>query len=161
MSVNKTTTTAYDKNGVSLGTVSSSETHSNKLGSVTVSYDYRKRLETRSESTSSLAPFILLRVVLVCLLGLSVFSILFGRKTIFGLGSFLESLSNVPSFDLSPITTFVNSWAISSDWGVFNFLRDFFNTITSSLGTAISFVAFVGTGFYQLINFVAYFLRLI
>lgn len=101
-----------------------------------------------------------IRIVVLVLLFLSVFSILFGHHTIFGVQTLLntisdlESLSNFSSDTVATFLTLVHIPEILGDWGIFDGLRGFLNTTTGILNSIVSFVCFMGEGFYQLHQFV-------
>lgn len=117
--------------------------------------------ETHTVSTSvlrteprSLSADNVIRIVVLVLLFLSVFSILFGHHTIFGVQTLLNTISEVPSVDITKITNVVRIPEILGDWGIFDGLRGFLNTTTGILNSIVSFVCFMGEGFIQLQQFV-------
>lgn len=68
--------------------------------------------------------------------------------------SLLNYLQNAPSFDFYSI---VSNYSITTDWGLFNFLRDFFNMFISLFNV----IVFLAKNVLNLINYIIYFIRLV
>lgn len=99
----------------------------------------------------SLRASTILRLVALLLLFISFCSILFGHGYHFSLKTLLETLTSLPQVEMSDILQKLTISSITSDWGVFDFLRDFINSCIAGLNGAWSFVAFLGVGFSQLL----------
>lgn len=94
--------------------------------------------------------------IILCLFAFS--SALMGRDSSLSFTGLLNSISSVPTIDMSKIFDFVNDINITSDWGVFNFFRDFINNfVLSLLGVAIYFC----TAIAQLIVFLVWVFKFI
>lgn len=93
-------------------------------------------------------------VIFLVLFLLMFFSAVSGTDYNFTFTSFLESLSDSPTVDTSWIKTF-NSLRISSDWDLFNFLRDFINTFMD----IVSLLLWIVVGLSQLVVYIGYVFR--
>lgn len=67
--------------------------------------------------------------------------------------AFLEYISNAPAVDIS----FVELWNLGGNWGVFEFLRNFFNMF----GSVLSFLVWLGKNIISVLQYVFYFVRFI
>ena len=86
--------------------------------------------------------------IILCLFAFS--SALMGMESSLSFTGLLNSLSSVPTIDMSKIFDFLNDFIITLDWGVFNWFRDFLNNFFLPLfGVAIYFC----TAIAQLIVF--------
>lgn len=138
--------------------ISRTETFKNTVTTKTKGKNYSDT-HTVSTTTFSTGPRSLsasnvLRIVSLVLLLLSVFSILFGSHTIFGVQTLLNVIDDMPQVDISVVTDVVTIPEIVGDWGIFDGLRGFLNTTTGILNSIVSFACFLGEGFIQLQQFV-------
>lgn len=89
--------------------------------------------------------------IILCLFAFS--SVLMGRDSSISFTGLLNSISSIPTIDMSKIFDFVNDMNITSDWGFFNWFRDFLNNLFMPLfGVAIYF----STAIVQLIVFLVW-----
>ncbi len=80
--------------------------------------------------------------VFVILFLFSFSSVLMGRDSTITFSGLLNSISSVPTIDMSVIFSFVSDSKITSDWTVFNWLRDFLNNLFLPLiGVVVYFCA--------------------
>lgn len=93
--------------------------------------------------------------VLVCILILVSLWRLLGGVSPVSFGSFLEYMSNAPVISMP--FKFFNDLTIVSDWGLFNFIRDFINLNTGVIGVLV----FLATGAINAIQYITYFIRFI
>lgn len=114
--------------------------------------NFKMRESQKSMVRSSGANFF--TIVFMCLFLIMFFSAATGLDTSFTFTGFLEGLADSPSIDTSWIKTF-NSLRITSDWDIFNFLRDFINTFMD----IISVLLWLVTGIAQLVVYVGYLFR--
>ena len=68
--------------------------------------------------------------------------------------SFLEFLQNCPSIDLPK--SFINNLTITESWGVFDFFRNFCNSLGTILGTAIWLIANLLNGIVFIFYFIGF-----
>lgn len=68
--------------------------------------------------------------------------------------SFLEFLQGCPSIDLPK--SFINNLTITETWGLFDFLRNFFNSLGTILGTAIWLIANLLNGIVFIFYFIGF-----
>ena len=89
--------------------------------------------------------------IILCLFAFS--SVLMGRDSSISFTGLLNSISSIPTIDMSKIFDFVNDMNITSDWGLFNWFRDFLNNLFMPLfGVAIYF----STAIAQLLVFLVW-----
>lgn len=89
--------------------------------------------------------------IILCLFAFS--SVLMGRDSSISFTGLLNSISSMPTIDMSKVFDFVNDFQISSDWALFNWFRDFLNNFFLPLfGVAIYFC----TAIAQLIVFLVW-----
>ncbi len=94
--------------------------------------------------------------IILCLFAFS--SALMGRDSSLSFTGLLNSISSMPTIDMSKIFDFVNDMNITLDWGVFNWFRDFLNNFFMPLfGVAIYFC----TAIAQLIVFLVWVFKFI
>lgn len=115
---------------------------------------YRTKQAQKSMYAASRANFF--TVVFMAIFLLAFFSAASGSDNTITFTSFLNALADSPSIDTSWIKTF-NDLRISSDWGVFDFLRDFINTLMD----IVSVMLWIITGVAQLIVYVGYLFRVL
>lgn len=114
--------------------------------------NFKMRESRKSMVRSSVANFF--TVIFMCLFLIMFFSAATGSDTSITFTGFLEGLADSPSIDTCWIKTF-NSLRITSDWYIFNFLRDFLNTFMD----IISVLLWLVTGIAQLVVYVGYLFR--
>lgn len=94
-------------------------------------------------------------LILVILIGVSLIRILkSGSGDVVTFGSLLDLLRDAPQIS-SDVLTFVEQIEIISDWGIFNFLRDFINDLVDLWSVLI----WLGSSIVDLIIYIFYFLR--
>lgn len=92
--------------------------------------------------------FSVISIIFIVLLVISLFNSLNSDESL-RFSSFLEILQNAPEFTIEPINI-----SISSDWGIFDFLRIFVNQF---LG-AVSFSLWLIQSVWNMFKFIGYFL---
>ncbi len=97
----------------------------------------KEKIDSNVSSNDVRQGFNVLSLVLGLVLVVSLFKTLLGNGFI-TFGGLLSSVADAPSVSMS--MTWFDSLEIVSDWGAFNFIRDFFN---------------MATGFYSVIEFCA------
>lgn len=113
--------------------------------------EYRASHPTRDFSATNVITLVFAIILVFC-----VFRLLFGNRPPLTFESFLSVLEDAPVVDISPIMQRLNDkLTITADWGVFNFLRDFFNLFTGLM----SFGTFVSVSMSNFIIYLTYFLR--
>lgn len=112
--------------------------------------DKWKKADRSATRESAVGIFKILFLVLVFLAVLGVLK----NEEIVTFQGLLDFLANAPQFDLEWL-----NWSSVSlgDWGVFNFLRDFFELNISFINVLL----FIGTMGVQLITYLLYFLKFI
>lgn len=161
MAKSRTSSTSTD------GTSSQSVTTSNRFGSRTTTISTRRTRDgfvaTKSitQTKNSGTGFVIVKIVLLVMLTLSVFSLLFGNQKFFGFETLLNAIAEVPAGDLSGFTELVQIPTINSDWGIIDGLRGFLNVFINTMNTVVSFVCYLGYGFLQCWSLIFYFLGLI
>ena len=110
-------------------------------------------LDSPSASSMPLIPFIFVLFFTASIMAV----LLFNNDISFSV--MLDKLSWVSTdgFNLSWVSDLSNSMKITSDWDIFNFLRDFINLFTSVLAFGIGLVA----GLLQLVAFVFSFIKML
>lgn len=93
--------------------------------------------------------FILLIILLAVLCG-SILRLVFGGSS-FTFSSFLAMLNDVPQIPLRSMQTF----NITSDWGVFDFFRIFLNTVMMPLNLTV----FVSANLWNCLLYVMFFVK--
>lgn len=94
--------------------------------------------------------------VILCLFAFS--SALMGRDSSLSFTGLLNSISSMPTIDMTKVFGFVNDFSITSDWSVFNWFRDFLNNFFLPLfGVALYFC----TAIAQLIVFLVWVFKFI
>lgn len=94
--------------------------------------------------------------IILCLFAFS--SVLMGRDSSLSFTGLLNSISSMPTIDMSRVFNFVDDFNITSDWTVFNWFRDFLNNFFLPLfGVAIYFC----TAIAQLIVFLVWVFKFI
>lgn len=114
--------------------------------SVKVSYD----VSSKERKTN----FNVLSLVLGLLLVISLFKMLSGGNPV-TFGSLLSAIADAPEISMS--MTWFDTLEIVSDWGAFNFFRDFINMITGFY----SVIEFCARGLLQVIVYVIWIARFI
>lgn len=132
-------------------TTESNSLRMDKQGEVIGSRINQKTSLIDSKSSVSLGRNIILCIFAACALVSFVWRAT-GSDNIFSFSSFLETLSNVPSIPTSWIKSFVSN-TIESDWGLFNFFKEFLNRFIMPLLGVISFFCI---GVVQLLTYAIY-----
>lgn len=114
--------------------------------------DYRLRKSTNSSSGGAVFGFF--KIVFFVLFIFMVFNVISSNDRVITFTSLLEGLANSPAVSSDWVTSFAES-TISADWGAFNFLRDFLN----SLIPIISFFLFIVNGLVQVVFYFTYIVR--
>lgn len=68
--------------------------------------------------------------------------------------SFLEFLQNCPSIDMP--SSLIKNLSITESWGVFDFLRDFINSLGTILGTVVWLIGNLLNGITFIFYFIGY-----
>lgn len=123
---------------------------STHLKSGAIKGDFKESKSTQSESHNHINLFGFLIIILV-IISLAHF-LRTGNLSDITFKGFIEFLSNAPSFDIS--------WSmvdltIYGDWGIFNFLREFFNWFTDIWEVCITLFGMI----IESIEFIFYFVR--
>ena len=115
--------------------------------------DYRLRNSTSTNNHGG-AVFGFFKIVFFVLFIVMVFNVISSNDRVITFTSLLEGLEESPSVSSKWVTSFAAN-TISSDWGIFNFLRDFIN----SLIPIISFFLFIINGLVQVVFYFTYIIR--
>lgn len=91
-------------------------------------------------------------LALIVLISMLIRSLILGFNTSVSFTSFLQYLGNAP--DVVPSFS-ITDFEIKESWGIFNFLRDFFNPFVNLMG----FAAWVTLMFVRCLYFLFYLLR--
>lgn len=94
----------------------------------------------------------ILAFVVLFLLLLNLFALVYGSGQEWTFSRFMSIVENVPKPDLSQLNRLINL-EIVEDWGVFNFLRDFFNRFLDLFGVFFYVLNYI----VQLISILVYF----
>lgn len=94
------------------------------------------------------------KVLIAILIGVALVRVLSGNEII-SFQTLLEYLGNAPVVNMP--FKFFNDLTIVGDWGLFNFLKDFFNLTTG----VVSILVFLATGLINAIIYLTYFIRFI
>lgn len=110
-------------------------------------------LDSPSASSMPFLPFVFCLFFVACVFGY----VLFDADLSFSI--LLEKVSWVSGegFNLAWISELSNAMKITSDWGIFDFLKDFINLFTSILAFGLGLIA----GLLQLVQFVFGFIRML
>lgn len=116
-------------------------------------------LDSRLRNTTSTnnyggAFFGFFKIIFFVLFIFMVFNVISSNDRVITFTSLLEGLADSPAVSSDWVTSFAES-TISSDWGAFNFLRDFIN----SLIPIISFFLFIVNGLVQVVFYFTYIIR--
>lgn len=106
----------------------------------------------KNTSSTSVNPF---AFILLALLFVNIPRFIAGDFVPFSFTELFNSFNSVPVIDLGWVSNTFQ--AITTDWGVFNFLRDFFNLFVDMLSS----VAFIGSGIVQIILFAVWIVPII
>lgn len=93
-------------------------------------------------------------VVFLFLFVIMFFSVATGSNQEVTFTSLLEVLSDSPVISSDWVESF-RDLSIGSDWGIFNFLKDFLNTIIQVIG----FLLYIVNGLVQVVVYIAYLFR--
>lgn len=129
----------------------------NKQNYLTASQERQLSKRTKSSNRSmgnSVSSGGFFRIAFFVLFVLMFYSVATGSSQEVTFSSLLDILSGAPVIDNSWVQSF-RDLSISSDWGVFNFLRDFLNTLMQ----IISFALYIVSGLVQVVVYFAYFIR--
>ena len=96
--------------------------------------------------------FKILLIIFLLLLSLNFYRVIVGNHTV-SFSSFITFLSETDTFD---IPTLIRDLEIVADWGVFNFLRDFFNTFIAIIQALLYICTLIGHIVIVFIRFVRY-----
>lgn len=98
----------------------------------------------------------ILRFVAVILLVANLFIALFGSGNYFTFDKLLNVFQDAPDVVAKVREVLqMDSWKIDTDWGVFNFLRDFINTFID----IANFALFISLGAVQVVVYIGYFIK--
>lgn len=110
-------------------------------------------LDSPSSSSMPLIPFMFVLFFVASVVAV----VLFNNDISFSVMLDKVSYLSDAGFDLSWISQLSESMSITSDWGVFDFLREFINFFTSVLAFGVGLVA----GLVQLVSFIFGFIRML
>lgn len=146
----------YDKNGYNKYGLSRDE--QSRLDSINSSSPSSSRniQEVRINQTGSVSHSVrsIFSIIIIIIIGFSLIRVINGGSPL-TFSSFLDLLQNSPVINM-PFRWF-NDLTITSDWGLFNFLRDFINLNAG----IVSVLACIAVGFINFFIYVFYFLRFI
>lgn len=115
-----------------------------------------RRLKILSNSTKRGSSLLSL---VVCILLASCFIALLTGGTPKTFASLLETIQSCPTLDFTFLFDWGDNILITSDWEMFNFLRDFFNLWLTAFGGLWSFLFFLAQGLVNFILIVTWLLK--
>ena len=92
-------------------------------------------------------------IIFLIILAMCVIRFTFTNTTI-SFTSFLEFLQNCPSIEMP--SSFINSLSITDSWGVFDFLRNFINSLGTILGTVLWLIGNLLNGIVFIFYFIGF-----
>lgn len=101
-------------------------------------FNYVTDINTINRSRSTFNFRVLLRllsIIAILILFIRLFWRLRGSSNTLNFTGFLKFLSNLNSVDIGAVN--INSFVVGGDWGVFNFLRNFFNIFANLFGVVV------------------------
>lgn len=101
----------------------------------------------KMQSTGNILSIVLGVILMACMI-----RVMSGTGNLPTFSSLLAVLTEVPTVQIPFLSTVITNLG---DWGIFNFLRDFFQTILSVLDVFI----FLINGFINIMLYVVYFMR--
>ena len=114
--------------------------------------DYHLRKSTNSMYGAETFGFF--KILFFVLFIFMVFDVIYSNDRVITFSSLLEGLADSPVISSDWVTNFADL-TISSDWGIFNFFRDFLNLNVR----IISFLLYVVNGLVQVVVYFTYLMR--